>query len=554
MIRDIKTLLSPCGQHHLSAQGNRLYLNEFDKVLPFHNSEHNKQLAPVKCNNQAWHILLDGSPAYEERFDETFGFYCGLSAVIKTGKWFHIHSDGSPAYPESYSFAGNFQQDVSVVCDDKNQYFHIDKTGKPLYQSVWRYCGDFRECSAVVQSDKGLNTHILSNGKFLHEQWFLDLDVYHKGYARAKDQEGWHHIDGLGREVYSARYANIEPFYNGCARVEAHCGSILIIDEIGNVIRNIKSPNKNLFAELSGDMVGYWKTFSIAAAVELQVCDHLPETSKNLASKTFSDQEKLTRLLKALGELGIVNLSNNTWYLLPKGKYLQRNHELSLSSAALEYKNDLLQRWYQLTATMKGKEVIQDIFTAVDSSDNRRAGHHKMLRSYALHDYKKIVDFLPIKNDDTIFDAAGGDGTLCELIKDRFPNNLVALGDMPNLISELPKRAFTSLPFDLFQEWPIKADKIILARVLHDWNNEQATTILCNAKAALKDGGEILVLEMLLQDNTFSGSLCDLHLLASTGGQERSLKEFDKLFAKAKLSLRSTIDTNSLVTIMQVSK
>jgi hypothetical protein len=176
----------------------------------------------------------------------------------------------------------------------------------------------------------------------------------------------------------------------------------------------------------------------------------------------------LIRLLKALSELGITVLNNDTWSLTVKGQYLKRDHELSLSTAALEYKNDLLNRWYELPLLIKGKDTVQNIFEEVDESEARRNEHHKMLRSYALHDYKDIVKTLQIEPQDTVFDAAGGDGALCELIKDECPNAIIVLGDMPKVINEIDSEKFIALNFYLFKQWPVKDDKIILSRILHD--------------------------------------------------------------------------------------
>lgn len=90
----------------------------------------------------------------------------------------------------------------------------------------------------------------------------------------------------------------------------------------------------------------------------------------------------------------------------------------------------------------------------------------------------------------------------------------------------------------------------MLARVLHDWNDEQVIEILRNACSCLPPHGEVLVLEMLLGENGFGGALCDLHLLAVTGGKERRLSEYEDLFARAGLSLISTISGPGLISVL----
>ncbi|WP_375561717.1 WG repeat-containing protein [Bernardetia sp. OM2101] len=45
------------------------------------------------------------------------------------------------------------------------------------------------------------------------------MTTFHKNFATAKDAKGWFHINKNGNEIYSERYLEIEPFYNGFALV-----------------------------------------------------------------------------------------------------------------------------------------------------------------------------------------------------------------------------------------------------------------------------------------------------------------------------------------------
>jgi hypothetical protein len=65
---------------------------------------------------------------------------------------------------------------------------------------------------------------------------FLDLGVFHKNFATAKDTGGWHHIDKRGRELYAQRYLAVEPFYNGYALVTQFDNQKVIIDEKGREV------------------------------------------------------------------------------------------------------------------------------------------------------------------------------------------------------------------------------------------------------------------------------------------------------------------------------
>ncbi len=227
--------VAPDGTHHL-VDGRPVYDVRFLSVLKFHAPG----LAPVRGNDGAWHIDIDGRPAYAPRHLRTFGFYEDRAAVEGASGWFHILPDGSPVYAARYAWCGNFQEQRCVVRDFSGGYFHISRVGAEAYAARHLYAGDFRDGAAVVRRrDDGLCGHIDPSGRDLHTSRFLDLDVYHKGYARARDANGWFHVDRDGRPAYARRFLDVEPFYNGAALAWTNAGACALIDEHGNVCHEV---------------------------------------------------------------------------------------------------------------------------------------------------------------------------------------------------------------------------------------------------------------------------------------------------------------------------
>lgn len=224
--------ISPDGSHHVDERGVPAYAARFDEVLKFHAPG----LAPVRRDGLAWHINGAGAPAYDRRFTRTFGFYEGLAAVINNKDWHHLHVDGRDAYSRRYAWCGNMQSGRCPVRENDGSYHHIDAEGRAVYAARWRYAGDFRDGIAVVQAEDGKSTHIDWYGALIHGRWFVDLDVFHKGFARARDNHGWMHVDVQGRPIYTRRFASVEPFYNGQARVERADGALEVINEAGHTV------------------------------------------------------------------------------------------------------------------------------------------------------------------------------------------------------------------------------------------------------------------------------------------------------------------------------
>lgn len=227
--------VSADGTHH-TLDGRPLYDERFDAVLKFHPPG----LAAVRRDGEAWHVDEHGRPAYARRFLRTFGFYEGRAAVVAADGWHHVLADGRDLADRRHAWCGNFQGGRCPVRDAAGAYHHLDLAGRAAYAARWRYAGDYRDGIAVVQAEDGRSTHVDGNGLPLHGRWFVDLDVFHKGFARARDEAGWSHVDLAGRAVYDRRFAAVEPFYNGQARVERHDGGLEVIDEAANQLVELR--------------------------------------------------------------------------------------------------------------------------------------------------------------------------------------------------------------------------------------------------------------------------------------------------------------------------
>lgn len=127
-----------------------------------------------------------------------------------------------------------------MVRDFQGRYFHINEGGKAAYRERYAYAGDFRDDAAVVQQSNGLATHIDASGHLLHGKWYPALDVFHKGFARARDDQGWHHINRSGQPAYERRFMEVDAFYNGQAWAKDLDGSPLIINQRGEGLRTLQ--------------------------------------------------------------------------------------------------------------------------------------------------------------------------------------------------------------------------------------------------------------------------------------------------------------------------
>lgn len=534
-----RSTVAPEGTHHLLGDA-ALYEERFDEVLKFHEPG----LAPVRRGDGAWHIRADGSEAYGRRFGRTFGFYEGLAAVTGRDGWHHIRPDGTDINPARFDWCGNFQGGRCAVRERGGGYLHLTFDGTPAYKARWRYAGDFRDGIGVVQSDDGRSTHIDLHGEPIHGEWFLDLDVFHKGFARARDDGGWTHVDVGGRPAYARRFAAAEPFYNGQARVERSDGGLEVIDEAGRTIQILRAPTETPFQRLSGLMVGFWGTQVIRAAAELHIIDHLPGEVGDVAAKASLPQEAALRMLRGLWELGLVERKEQLWVPTDTGVLLHSRSSSGMAAAAQHWGTEHYAAWAELASSLAtgepGFERVygRPFFDWLAENPAHLERYHRAMQGYAEHDYECLHDHLPLDGVRHVIDAGGGSGALVKHLLANRADITGTLLDLPEVVASSSVASLASprlrlVAADLFSPWPCKADLVVLARVLHDWDDERARTILRHARQTLEPGGQVALVEFVLEDNDPNGALLDLNMLAICGARERTVRAWTDLAASA---------------------
>lgn len=540
-----KTEVTKGKTYHL-LKGNPFYQHRFIEVLKYHAPG----VAPVKDETGSYHIDLSGEPLYQERYQRTFGFYEGLAAVKdQLGNFFHIRLDGTRLYDENYQWCGNFQNGFAPVRLKHGGYVHIDREGNRLTQATWGYVGDFRDRCAIVQNHEGLHSHITDVGELLHDCWFRDLGVYHKGYALAEDENGWFHIDEAGKELYGRRFAKAEPFYNGQARVEKFDGEILVINEQGIDQCSLRAAN-DPFQQVSADLVAYWNSFALKAAVELGVFEE-----EDVPGDQFP-----TELLDALWEMGYLNKRGRLYKSTAKGDLLNSSHPTCLAQAALIFNDPIhLTPWEKAAESLKqGKSAYlkkegMDWFSILAKSPTMVKIYHKAMQTYAKKDYAELLKYFPGKDHKKVLDGGGGQGCLLHMLSGQFPALQCVLLDRQEVIENLDSDIEAS-SFDLFQRWPQSGDAIILSRVLHDWDDERALAILKQAYEALESNGSLYILEFLREKEKPDGSLLNLHMFLATQGKERSLEEYRLLLMESSFLFEKVIPLSPVSNLIIAKK
>lgn len=534
--------LSPCGTFH-RYNSKPLYHQRFSSILKFTSIG----LAAVQDQDTAYHINIEGMPAYSQRYEKCYNFYQGLAAVKLKNTFFHIDTHGLPAYQDRFTWVGNFQEKRCVVNQD-GQFYHIDSEGRPIYPQRYEYVGDFKEGIAVVYK-AGLATHIDTQGQYLHTTWFKQLDVYHKGFARAEDKQGWFHINKKGEALYSERYKEVEPFYNDLAKVQTHAGALLQIDPANTIITTlVKADPGILAAQLSDDLVGFWKTFVIYTGVKLAIFTHLPATADSLAEKIAMPVEQVIRLLRALWEIKLLTCDphTNRYTVTEKGQMLCGDTSAFLASAAILWAHVAAQDWLNLPDKLATPSSSHPSFKDKVSD----AQHHLYLQALEGYAVKDVGDFLinsPWLQQKILGLGRSSLGLLKYLAACSPINAAVFVGAA--IPADYLQGTSIALLEDL-QHVTTDDDIGLSLRFLHYFDDKTALTYLNTlSQRHIK---KLLIFETILSQDSPLGGLLDINMLMETGGKLRTMQQWQQLFSQTPYTLVSTQAIHAYLTLLEL--
>ncbi|XP_047060434.1 tricetin 3',4',5'-O-trimethyltransferase-like [Lolium rigidum] len=175
----------------------------------------------------------------------------------------------------------------------------------------------------------------------------------------------------------------------------------------------------------------------------------------------------------------------------------------------------------------------------VDTRFNRV--FHEAMKNLSTIITSKLLEFYGgFDGVDTLVDVGGGLGATIHAVTSRYPHIKGVNFDLPQVISQAPSLAGVQhLSGDMFDKVP-PGDAIVMKWILHDWTDQQCTTLLRNCYNALPEHGKVVLIDCLVPEKpdhtpmaktTFEFDM--LMLTLTPGGRERYLTEFQDLATTA---------------------
>jgi len=322
-------------------------------------------------------------------------------------------------------------------------------------------------------------------------------------------------------------------------------------------------------ARLMKFIVGKWISKPIYVAAELCIADMLAEGSKSieeLAQASQSHAPSLYRMMRALASVGIFfETEDRRFELTPMAEYLKTG---AMRSMALMFNSDWSDKaWGYFMDSVKTGDTAFEKAHGMPVSDwlekNLQAAEvfNDANAVKAVNSHRAIVAVYDFSGIDTLTDVGGGTGALMAeiLIANPFMNGIVA--DIPSVIQETGElirakgleHRCEAVACDFFKEIPSGSDGYLMSNILHDWPADQCKLILKNCHKAMNPESKLLIVEMIVPpwNQPSIAKLLDLEMLVTTGGCERTEKEFKILLETSGFKLSRTIDTNESICVIE---
>jgi hypothetical protein len=332
---------------------------------------------------------------------------------------------------------------------------------------------------------------------------------------------------------------------------------------------NTESPEPEPPAVVLGRMaIGHWVAQALFAAIELRIPELLaggPATAADLAQASDSHPEAMLRLLRGLAAHGVVSQTEDGRFeATPISEQLRRDLPGTLGPYVRYITGpEVYRSWGDLLHSVRTGETALDhvygvsLFEFFDKHPDQGLIFDEAMTSSSGSLADQIVEAYDFSRFGTVVDVGGGQGMLLSRILRANPRATGVLFDLPTVVEgarPLLEREGVAdrcrlVGGSFFESVPDGGDAYVIRGVLHDWDDERTSAILATCRAAMGPSARLLVIDRVIPDQVTPTptnqrtTMMDLNMLILAGGHERTLREFESLFAAAGFALQGAVAT-----------
>lgn len=326
--------------------------------------------------------------------------------------------------------------------------------------------------------------------------------------------------------------------------------------------------------QISRMLNAYWISQALYVAAKLGLADLLKDgsrTAADLATATQTRPRPLYRLMRALASVGVFAEDDRQRFsLTPLAECLRSDVPGSQRSMAITTGDLFYLAWGELLygvqtgQTAFDKVYGQPVFDYLSQNPAQARLFDETMVGVHGRETAAILDAYDFSGVKVLADIGGGNGSVITAILHKYPEMKGILFDLPGVV----ERARANIEMaglvdrcqviggNFFESVPSGADAHLLRHIIHDWDDEKATTLLRNVHRAMGAGGELLVVESVIPPGNGAsfGKLLDLAMLVIPGGEERTEDEYRKLYEAAGFRLTRIVATKVEVGVIEGEK
>lgn len=314
--------------------------------------------------------------------------------------------------------------------------------------------------------------------------------------------------------------------------------------------------------QLKSFFTEHWKYMAVSTACKLNIFDsfQVEKTITQVAKELNLKEDKLTLLVNALHNEGFLTKNVDVFVVNELSELLTDNHSESLKYSCLNWSSEHLTAWQDLDYSIQtGKSAFEKVygkpfFDYLNDYPEKLDAYHKAMYQYAKDDYKSLTDVIDFSKYKSVMDVGGGYGAAIKNIKAMNPNVECILFDLEKVVEKVKIQNIEKVAGSFFNSVPSQSDAIILSRILHDWNDNNAKKILENCFKALPNIGKLYIIENCADKIKVDLSLLSLNMTAMCESYERTSLEYISLAESVGFQFESEIQLNELQTILIFKK
>lgn len=308
--------------------------------------------------------------------------------------------------------------------------------------------------------------------------------------------------------------------------------------------------------------MGFWASKILLTAVNIGLFTRLgrgPADARKLKLKLGLHERSTLDFLDSLVALGFINRKGKGWDAVYSNSedtdlFLDKNKSTYMGGILEMSNNRLYPFWNKLEEALKtgephnaakgGKPFFGDIY----DDEKKLREYVQAMGSVQVGNFFQFAKEFDFSNYQTLCDIGGGGGHLATQVATNQPHMTCTTFDLPE-VTKIAQENIDRMDFsprvkaisgDIFNDPFPNSDVISMGNILHDWGQEDKKKLIKKAYDALPDGGALIVIDNIIDDdrrlNSF-GLMMSLNMLIETqAGRDFTGAEFESWAQEAGFS------------------